>query len=144
MEANTQYTKPIRSQFYKLSVLDSNGTVISEDVWKPIVGEITELKLAKRELRKHGWQFVRVFMRTQYYDERHQYQDSLKSAKVVDQIHLIANAFERAECKPEPHVVRALKVLTPLVKGLTQNKTISLFRNVIRAVDHTTGHSLHA
>lgn len=135
--------KPVRQNYYKLTVLSSDGSVVNEADWKVMVGDLS-VKEAKKVLRKHGWQFARVFMRTKYYEDRKAYKDALKSSAVADQSQLIADAFSKAECLPEPHVTRALKAIAPLLKGAPTSKLVTSLKNVIRVVDTASGHKLQA
>lgn len=130
--------KPVRREFYRDVVLNAQGGVLDESVWKPIIGE-SKGRSAAGKLRKAGMQIVHVFDKPEYESAKRTYSSSVKQAKICERDFLIVGAFSKAGQPVEPHIERALKDLLPLFNSVSQSKATSAFKNVIKIVAHGSG-----
>ena len=138
-DVKVKLMKPSRKDFYRSVVLNAKGEIISEDQWKPLVGESDSGRALSGKLRRNGLQIVHVFDKPQYDAAKQSYSAAAKQAKITERDMLIIGAFTKAEVPVEPHIERALKDLLPIFERVSLPKTSVVFKNVVRTIANGIG-----
>lgn len=130
--------KPVRRDFYMTVVLGPNGSIVPEDQWKKVAGDLTGRDMNKA-LKKEKMTMTRVFQSTDYEKARSDFRLGRKDSQVAARQALIDEAFSSAAQPHSKRVENALRTLLPLFKDSTPAKISQSFERIIKAIVHGAG-----
>jgi hypothetical protein len=130
--------KPVRRDFYMTVVLGPNGSIVPEEQWKKVTGELTGRDMNKA-LKQNKMTMTRVFQSEDYDAARTNFRSGRRDGQIAARQALIDEAFSGAGQPHSKRVENALRTLLPLYKDATPAKIAQSFDRIIKAIVHGSG-----
>lgn len=132
--ADLKNLKPRRRDFEKTVVVNANGAIVDEPLWRQVVGNEVQGKDLEAALKANGMQVVKLFMKDHYEAAKIAFY-AVKHSSVQEVHNLIIDAaFKQAGVPKIARIESTLNSIFPIFKNIPNDKIITVFRAIINDI----------
>lgn len=132
--ADLKNLKPRRRDFEKTVVVNAQGAIVDEPLWRQIVGDEVQGKDLEAALKANDMQVVKLFMKDHYEAAKIAFYAVKHSS--VQEVHdlIIDAAFKQAGVPKIARIESTLNSIFPVFKNVPNDKIIAVFRAIINDI----------